>query len=97
MIAVDDGLKIVRNYGNNHSMVGNEKNYKSSYRRRFGHYPGIKSNTGFFIETKLNVIPAVNFCFVLDVLPIPFKTFQGPWDKNSNWCLNSLSSSHYEN
>ena len=48
MIAVDDGLKIVRNYGNNHSMVGNEKNYKSSYRRRFGHYPGIKSNnTGF--------------------------------------------------
>ena len=41
MIAVDDGLKIVRNYGTNHSMVGNEKNYKSSYQRRFYHYPKI--------------------------------------------------------
>ena len=71
MIAVGDGLKSP-NCGNNHSMVRNEKNYKSSFRRRFDHYPGIKSNTGFL--SKLHVIPAINFYFVLDVLPTEMGT-----------------------
>ena len=63
MIAVDDDLKRVRNYGYDHSVAGNENNYKSSYRRRFDHYPGIKSNTGF--SSKRNYMSFQPSIFIL--------------------------------